>query len=245
MVRRRAGPRVTRRPRRPPPTLGVHRRPPPTPTLIPLPPPTLCVHRWQGTGLRKHYTVINAMIVVNNDKCVGEHTLHQDRKENEVRLGNRAGQRQGRAAPGQGRVQGQGACAQGACARITVRMGDVPTFCKPPRYATQKAYISEGGLRMIFDLSGRPFKFREGTAVVQANGPLVAMNGDAAGWRGLYPPAEGEKPGWFHGREGAGVSIVLDVVPSQRGGGSEVDGGLGAITTTNLSKWFNRPHRRG
>jgi hypothetical protein len=59
----------------------------------------------------------------------------------------------------------------------------------------------KGGLCLISDLSNRTFHFRKGKVgeVVQAGGPLTAMTGDAAGWVGLY----------------AGVSIVLDVVPTQ------------------------------
>ncbi len=91
--------------------------------------------------------------------------------------------------------------------------------------------------RRWLDLDDRPFKFRNGEAVENADGPLVVMNG--AGWRGQYPPAEGEKPGWFHGREGAGVSIVLDVVPScmfQLHGGPGVGEGPGMITHTAVAR---------
>ena len=110
------------------------------------------------------------------------------------------------------------------------------------RGATQNAYITDGGLRLIFDLSGRPFKFRKGETVVQADGPLVVMNGEAAGWVGLYPPAEGANTGWFHGREGAGVSIVLDVVPTQDSGEGRAGEGLGHISNTEVAKHF-RPMR--
>jgi hypothetical protein len=82
------------------------------------------------------------------------------------------------------------------------------------------------------------FKFRKGETVVQTNGPLVVMNGDAAGWVGLYPPAEGGETGWFHGREGAGVSIVLDVVPTQDLGEGRAGEGLGHISNTEVAKHF-------
>jgi hypothetical protein len=80
---------------------------------------------------------------------------------------------------------------------------------------------------------------------VQANGPLVAMNGDAAGWRGLYPPAEGEKPGWFNGRDGAGVSIVLDVVPTQLAGPHGWLAQGGALSSLAVAKHFRmgRPYK--
>jgi hypothetical protein len=110
------------------------------------------------------------------------------------------------------------------------------------RGATQNAYITDGGLRLIFDLSGRPFKFRKGKDVVQANGPLVVMNGYAAGWVGLYPPAEGANTGWFHGREGVGVSIVLDVVPTHDKGAGRAGESLGRISHTAVATHF-RPHR--
>jgi hypothetical protein len=82
--------------------------------------------------------------------------------------------------------------------------------------ATQAAYGTEGGLRLIFDHSDRPFQFREGHAGEGVpNGPLVVMNGNAAGWVRLYLPAVERGMDWRHGREGKGVSIVLDVVPTQ------------------------------
>jgi hypothetical protein len=59
-------------------------------------------------------------------------------------------------------------------------------------------------------------------------GPLVAMNGDAAGWAGRYPPAVwGGGSDRHHGREGAGVSIMLDVVPTKgEGNAGEAQGRL-------------------
>jgi hypothetical protein len=68
------------------------------------------------------------------------------------------------------------------------------------------------------------------------------MNGEAAGWVGLYPPTEGEETGWFHGREGAGVSIVLDVVPTHDKGAGKAGEGLGLISDTEVAKHF-RPMR--
>ncbi len=76
---------------------------------------------------------------------------------------------------------------------------------------------------------------------MEADGPLVVMYGDAAGWVGRYPPAEGGETGWFHGREGAGVSIVLDVVPTQDKGDQ---GELGMISQTPVAVQF-RPMGRG
>ncbi len=78
---------------------------------------------------------------------------------------------------------------------------------------------------------------------MEADGPLVVMNGEAAGWVGLYPPAEGGETGWFHGREGAGVSIVLDVVNTQDYGEGSAGEGLGFISDTEVAKHF-RPKRR-
>jgi hypothetical protein len=77
---------------------------------------------------------------------------------------------------------------------------------------------------------------------VEADGPLVVMNGEAAGWVGQYPPAEGGETGWFHGREGAGVSIVLDVVPTQDFGAGNAGESLGCISNTAVAKHF-RPKR--
>jgi hypothetical protein len=64
------------------------------------------------------------------------------------------------------------------------------------------------------------------------------MNGDAAGWVGLYPPAVGGGTDWFHGREGAGVSIVLDVVPIQDKGAGGAGEGLGMISGTPVAQWW-------
>jgi hypothetical protein len=118
-------------------------------------------------------------------------------------------------------------------------MGDVQHSPPPPRPSPpQKVYITDGGLRMIFDLDGRPFKFRNGETVVQADGPLVVMNGGAAGWVGMYPPAEGGGTDWRHGREGAGVSIVLDVVPTQDLGSARTGESLGNLAHIAVANWF-------
>jgi hypothetical protein len=69
------------------------------------------------------------------------------------------------------------------------------------------------------------------------------MNGDAAGWVGLYPPAVGGGTGWFHGREGAGVSIVLDVVPIQDMGAGRAGESLGSISHTAVAKHFHKVFR--
>ncbi len=111
----------------------------------------------------------------------------------------------------------------------------------PPTPA-QICYGTPGGLRWIFDLGrlavgDRPFKFRngpEGGEVFPAGGPLVVMNGQAAGWQG-----DGKGSTIMHGRAGQGVSIVVDVVPKQDKGAGRAGEGLGLITQRGVAKFFD------
>ncbi len=98
-------------------------------------------------------------------------------------------------------------------------------------------------MRMIFDLDGRPFHFKKRRGnnngpLVPADGPLVVMNGPAAGWRGWFPPAVGGGTDWHHGREGAGVSIVLDLMPTLLVGWAGAAEGLGHLTHRRVAKFF-------
>jgi hypothetical protein len=75
---------------------------------------------------------------------------------------------------------------------------------QPARNPRHDGY-GQGGLRLLFDLSDRPFvvKGRKGTTTIPG-GCVVAMNGVAAGWHG----------GPFtHGRPGVGVTLCLDILP--------------------------------
>ncbi len=86
-------------------------------------------------------------------------------------------------------------------------------------------------------MGDRPFQFRNGPdgKVVPAGGPLVVMNGQAAGWQG-----DGTKSPWMHGRAGQGVSIVLDVVPSQDLGAGNAGESLGKISHRGAAMFFTK-----
>jgi hypothetical protein len=84
----------------------------------------------------------------------------------------------------------------------------------------------------------RPFHFRFGPEgeLIPAGGPVVLMNGQAAGWQG-----GGMGSPFFHGRAGQGVSIVLDVVPTQDKGTSGAGESVGgAVSDRGAACFFRR-----